>query len=117
MEPIKRLYKRNQSTTRSLHIDEDLYTKIQYLCENIFDASVSKMVNICIETSLQDKENIKYYRKPFKSDSIYRSILFRKELYDELIKIREETGISFTRLVNGSIKNFLDKYNGKYFKV
>ena len=33
--------------------------------------------------------------------------------YDELIKIREQTGISFSRLVNGSIKQFIDKYNGK----
>ena len=115
MEPIERLYKKDKIITRSLHIDEELYTKIQVLCENTFDTSVSKMVNICVETMLQDKEKIKYYKKPYKSDSIYRSILFRKQFYDELIEIREKTGISFSRLVNGSIKEFLEKYSGKYF--
>ena len=101
MEPIERLYKKEKTVTRSLHIDEDLYEKLQILCE----------------TSLQNKDKIKFYKKPYKCDSIYRSILFRKEYYDKLIEIRDERGISFSRLVNGSIKDFLDKYNGKYFNV
>lgn len=115
MEPIQRLYKKDKIVTRSLHIDEDLYIKLQYLCDNVFDTSISKILNICVETLLQNKDNIKFYKKPYKIDSIYRSILFRKEFYDELIKIRDKTGISFSRLVNGSIKEFLDKYEGKYF--
>lgn len=115
MEPVKRLYKKDKTVTRSLHIDEDLYTKVLYICNNKLDASPSKLINICVETLLQHKDNIKYYKKPYKIDSTYRSILFRKEFYDELIKIRNERGISFSRLVNGSIKEFLDKYEGKYF--
>ena len=113
MEPIEKLYKRDKIVTRSLHIDEDLYEKLQYLCENVYDTSVSKLVNICAETALQSKNKIKFYKKPYKTESIYRSILFRKEFYDELIKIRDETGISFSRLVNGSIKNFFEKYENK----
>ena len=116
MEPIKRLYKKDEIITRSLHIDEDLYLKLQNICDNVFDASISKIVNICVETLLQNKRNIKFYKKPYKVDSIYRSILFRKEFYDELIKLKDKTGISFSRLVNGSIKEFLDKYQGKYFE-
>ena len=96
MEPIQRLYKKDKIVTRSLHIDEDLYIKLQYLCDNVFDTSISKILNICVETLLQNKDNIKFYKKPYKIDSIYRSILFRKEFYDELIKIRDKTGISFT---------------------
>ena len=42
MEPIQRLYKRDKMITRSLHIDEDLYKKLQYLCENVYETSVSK---------------------------------------------------------------------------
>lgn len=116
MEPIERLYKREKVVTRSLHIDEDLYSKLQYLCDNTYDTSVSKLVNICIETTLQAKK-VKFYKKPYKTDSVYRSILFRKSFYDELVKVREDTGISFTRLVNGSIKDFLDKYNGRRFFI
>lgn len=117
MEPIQRLYKKDEIIVRSLHIDEDLYVKLQEVCDNVFDASVSKLVNICVETELQDKKNIKFYKKPYKIESIYRSILFRKEFYDELINIREETGISFSRLVNGSIKNFFDKYEKNNFNI
>ena len=117
MEPIERLYKKDKLITRSLHIDEDLYIQVQRICDEVFDASVSKIINICIETTLQNKEHIKYYKKPYKTDSIYRSILFRQKFYDELINIKNETGISFSRLVNGSIKEFIDKYNGKYFKI
>ena len=117
MEPIERLYKKDKIVTRSLHIDEELYEKLQYLCENIYDTSVSKLANICVETELQNKNKIKFYKKPYKTESIYRSILFRKEFYDELIKIREETGISFSRLVNGSIKRFFEKYENKKFHI
>ena len=84
---------------------------------NIYDTSVSKLVNICVETMLLHKDKIKFYKKPYKTDSIYRSILFRKEFFDELIRLRDETGISFSRLVNGSIKEFFDKYDGRAFKV
>lgn len=114
MQPIERLYKKDEIIPRSLHIDEQLYLKIQDIAENVFDASVSKMVNICVETMLQDKDKIKFYKKPEGTDSIYRSILFRKSFYDELVEIRTKTGISFSRLVNGSIKEFLDKYKDKF---
>lgn len=117
MEPIQRLDKKNEVITRSLHIDEDLYNSLQYLCENVYDTSVSKLINICVETFLEHKDVIKFYKKPYKTDSIYRSVLFRKEFYDELISLRDETGISFSRLVNGSIKEFFDKYDGRAFKV
>lgn len=110
MKPVDRLYKKDEIVPRSLHIDEELYLKIQELSETTFDASVSKLINICVETMLQNKENIKFYKKPAGTDSIYRSILFRKSFYDDLVEIRAKTGISFSRLVNGSIKYFLDDY-------
>ena len=117
MEPIERLYKKDQVIVRSLHIDQDLYEKLQYISDNVYDASISRLTNICIETFLQNTNTIKYYKKPYKTESIYRSILFKKEFYDKLIEIKDKTGISFSRLVNGSIKQFIDKYNGKKFFI
>lgn len=114
MRPIDRLYRKDEIVPRSLHIDEELYLKIQDLAENVFDSSVSKLVNVCVETMLQHKEDIKFYRKPAGTDSIYRSVLFRKTYYDALVKIREKTGISFSRLVNGCIKEFLDEYKDEF---
>lgn len=62
MEPIQRLYRKDEMVTRSLHIDEDLYCKLQYLCDNIYDTSVSKLVNICVETMLLHKGKINFIR-------------------------------------------------------
>lgn len=78
MRPIDRLYRKDGIVARSLHIDEELYLKIQDLADNTFDTSVSKLVNVCVETMLQDKKNIKFYKKPAGTESIYRSVLFRK---------------------------------------
>lgn len=114
MRPIDRLYRKDDIIPRSLHIDEELYYKVQDLSDNVFNASVSKIINICVETMLEDKDNINFYKKPQGTDSIYRSILFRKKFYDELVEIRSKTGISFSRLVNGSIKEFLEKYENEF---
>lgn len=113
MYPIRRLYKKDEIITKSIHIDEDLYEKLQYMSDNVYDASVNKLINVCVETSLQDRQCIKFYKKTYKTPSIYRSVQFRKEFYDELIEVRNEKGISFSRLVNGSIKEFTDKFYKK----
>jgi len=42
---------------------------------------------------------------------IYRSIMLRRYNIEALQKIKNDTGISITRLVNLAIKNFIDKYN------
>lgn len=110
MKAIDRLYKREEMVIKTLHIDQDLYEKVQYLSANVFDASVSKIINVCIENSLLKNEGIKYYKRPSNVDSIYRSIVLRKSFCDKLLKIREETGISFSRLINACIKEFLDEY-------
>ena len=71
MEPIEKLYKKDKIVTRSLHIDEDLYEKLQYLCDLVYDTSVSKLVNICIETQIEHKNKIKCPKiKKLKSTSI-----------------------------------------------
>jgi len=110
MRAIDRLYKKDKTIMRSVHIDDDLYQRIQYLSKNVFDASVSKIINVCIENSLLKSTDIAYYKKPENTDSIYRSILIRKSFYDELIKMKNKTGISFSRLINGCIKDFLNEY-------
>lgn len=110
MRAIDRLYKKDKTIMRSVHIDDDLYQRIQYLSKNVFDASVSKIINVCIENSLLKNTDIAYYKKPENTDSIYRSILIRKSFYDELIKMKNKTGISFSRLINGCIKDFLNEY-------
>ena len=114
MRAIDRLYKREETITRSVHIDEDLYEKVQYLSENVYDASASKIINVCIENTLLKNNGIKFYKKPANTDSIYRSIVLRKSFYNELLRIKDETGISFSRLINGAIKEFLEDYKNEF---
>ena len=53
------------------------------------------------------------YANPEGEILIYRSIMLRKENVDALTKINRERGISVTRLINISIKEFLDRYDKK----
>lgn len=110
MRAIDRLYKKDKSITRSVHIDDDLYKEVQYLSKNVFDSSVSKIINVCIENNLLKDIDIAFYKKPQNTESIYRSIILRKSFYDKLIEMKNKTGISFSRLINGCIKDFLEDY-------
>ena len=110
MRAIDRLYKREEIITRSLHIDEDLYTQVQYLSETVFDASVSKIINVCVENTLLKDKPIKFYKKKIGTDAIYRSVLFRRSFFEKLLEIKDTTGISFSRIVNGCINEFLEDY-------
>ena len=114
MRAIDRLYKREETITRSVHIDEDLYEKVQYLSENVYEASASKIINVCIENALLKNKGINFYKKPANTDSIYRSIVLRKSFYKELLKIKDKTGISFSRLINAVIKEFLEDYKNEF---
>ncbi len=113
MRAIDRLYKKEKFITRSIHIDEDLYEKLQYLADNIYDATVSKIINVCIEDFLE-KGDYKFYKRPKGVSSLYRSLLIRESFYKELDKVKDETGISLTRLLNSAIKKFLTEYDKEF---
>lgn len=111
MSAIDRLYKKNNSTVqKSINLEDKLYTELKQLVENEYDATISDVINACIE-DLISNGNIKYYAKPEGEITIYRSIMIRKENVKALNNITKETGISLTRLVNIAMKEFLDNYN------
>ncbi len=111
MSAIDRLYKKDNSTVqKSINLEDKLYTELKQLVENEYDATISDVINACIE-DLISSGNIKYYAKPEGEITIYRSIMIRKENVKALNKITKETGISLTRLVNIAMKEFLDNYN------
>ncbi len=111
MSAIDRLYKKNNSTVqKSINLEDKLYTNLKQIVENEYDATISDVINVCIE-DLISNGNIKYYAKPEGEITIYRSIMIRKDNVEALNKITKETGISLTRLVNIAMKEFLDNYN------
>lgn len=111
MIAIDRLYSINNKTVKkSINIDDSLYKRLMRYTKKNYDATISDMINVCIE-DLLSTGSVKYYAKPEDEITIYRSVMIRKENAEALNKITQETGISLTRLVNIAMKEFLDKYN------
>ena len=111
MSAIDRLYSINNKTVKkSINIDDSLYKRLMRYTKKNYDATISDMINVCIE-DLLSTGSVKYYAKPEDEITIYRSVMIRKENTEALNKITQETGISLTRLVNIAMKEFLDKYN------
>ena len=103
MSAIDRLYSINNKTVKkSINIDDSLYKRLMRYTKKNYDATISDMINVCIE-DLLSTGSVKYYAKPEDEITIYRR--------EALNKITQETGISLTRLVNIAMKEFLDKYN------
>lgn len=111
MSAIDRLYSINNKTVKkSINIDDSLYKRLMRYTKKNYDATISDIINVCIE-DLLSTGSVKYYAKPEDEITIYRSVMIRKENAEALNKITQETGISLTRLVNIAMKEFLDKYN------
>ena len=102
--------KSNYTVQKSINLEDRLYTRLKEIVDKDYDATISDIINVCIE-DLLSAGNVKYYAKPEDEITIYRSVMIRKENVEALNKITQETGISLTRLVNIAMKEFLDKYN------
>ena len=114
MSSINRLYaKDNYTVQKSINLEDSLYTKLKEIIDKDFDATISDVVNVCIEDLISKEENIKYYPKPENEITSYRSVMIRRKNVEALNKITQNTGISLTRLVNIAMKEFIEKYENK----
>lgn len=103
-----KLYKKdNKTISKSINIDDSLYEKIRIATEKIYDAKLSDIINVAIEEYIE-KDNPNYYAKPKMETVTYRNLMLRKKNIKKLNEYHQKTGISFTRLVNGAIKEFFD---------
>lgn len=100
-----KFYKKEQSINRSLNIDEDLYVELERLSKNVYDASITKLVNAAIE-KLIETENIQIYERKNKY-YVSRSFLVRESLLDGLYKLKDKYGVSICLLINVAIRNVL----------
>lgn len=104
-----KLYKiDNKTVPKSINIDDSLYEKIREATEKVYDAKLSDIINIAIEEYVE-RNNPTYYAKPKNETVTYRNLMLRKENIKKIKEYHQKTGISFTRLVNGAIKEFFDK--------
>lgn len=108
MDIRDKLYKSdNKTISKSINIDESLYEKLKPLIGKVFDAKISDIINVAIEEyAKRDKPS--FYGKLENESVSYRNLRLRKKNVQKLNEYQKATGISFTRLVNGAIKEFLD---------
>ena len=105
MTCFSRFYKKEKLINRTLDIDEDLYYELEYLSKNVYEASISKLVNASIEKIIQTEE-IRIYERKNKS-YISRSFLIRESFIEGLYELKEKYRISICLLVNVAIRNAL----------
>ena len=111
MGGLGRLYPLNNKTIKkTINIEDKLYQKLLQFVKNNYDATFSDIINVCIEEYVERNEP-SFYEKPNPETETYRSIMIRKENLSNLKKMYKKTGISVTRLLNGAVKEFLEKYD------
>lgn len=97
----------NKTISKSVNIDDNLYDEIKKLTFEVYDAKISDVINVAIEEYIE-RNNPNFYGKLENETVTYRNLMLRKDNIKKLNDYHKNTGISFTRLVNGAIKEFLD---------
>lgn len=105
MSCFGKFYKKEKLISRTLEIDESLYYELEKLSQEVYDASISKLVNASIEDIIKT-ENIQLYER---KNTLYvtRSFLIRNSFWEGLCQLKRKYGVSIRLLVNISIRNVL----------
>ena len=105
---FSRFYDRDVIVQKTFEIESGLYDRLEFLSENIYDASISKLVNACID-DLVETEDVKLYPKDGKELYIKHSLLLRRYSLDNLEALKLKYDVSVYKLINIAIKNALDE--------
>ena len=97
--------KREKRVNRTLSVDEELYSELEKLSKNVYEASISKLVNAAIEEIVKT-ENIQVYERKNKL-YVSRSFLIRESLLDSLYELKGKYGVSICLIINVAIRNAL----------
>ena len=104
-----KFYKKEALISRTLDIDEELYYKLEYLSKEVYDASISKLVNVAIENLIETEDIILYKRKY--NSYVSRSFLIRESFLDGLYELKKKYRVPMYLLVNIAIRNILNEGN------
>lgn len=103
----KYLLKKEKTIRKKFEIDNSLYEQLIRLANNVYDASINKIVNVAI-IELIKTQDINVYGKKDNEISEPHSFLIRESSYKELEEMRVKYGISIYRLINIAINNALN---------
>ena len=112
MSVLDRFWPKDELVQKTIEIESGLYDEIEFLCENVYDTSVSKIINACIdEDELIETEDVKLYPKESNELFTKHSIILRKSSLNNLEKLKDKYGISVYKLIHIAIKNVLLQYH------
>lgn len=107
---FNRFYDKDIIIQKTFEIETTLYDQLEFLSENIYDASISKLVNACID-DLVETEDIKLYPKDGNELYTKHSLLLRRYSLDNLEALKVKYDISVYKLINIAIRRALDEFN------
>jgi len=109
MGMIDTLLPKEELSQRTLDIEANLYETLLDLAENYFDASVSKIINLCIY-DLAEKEQVTMCEM---KDLEKHSVIIRKSALDCLNNMKKKYNIPIYVLINIAIKEGIEKLEKK----
>lgn len=99
-----KLHKKEKQVSKTLEIDEKLYSELERLSKEVYDASINKLVSIAIEEIIETEE-ILLYPKDKNTSYVARSFVIRSSVLEKLYALKDKYGISIRILVNIAIRN------------
>lgn len=110
MSVLDRFWPKDELVQKTIEIESGLYDEIEYLCKNVYDASVSKLINACIDELIKTQD-VKLY--PKENDELFtkHSLILRKSSLKNLEKLKDKYGISVYKLIHIALKNVLKEYH------
>lgn len=100
--------KKEELIKRTYEIDLTLYENLEYLSQEIYDASINKLINLSLDDLFHSKK-FNLYKRPKNEITVIRSILIRKSLYENMIKYKKAYNLSYNKIINIAIRNALIK--------
>lgn len=106
MSILDRFWERDELIQKTFEIESSLYDQVEHLSNNVYDATISKIINACIDY-LIETEDVRLY--PKENNELYtkHSLILRKSSLDNLEKLKSKYGMSVYKLINISIRNVL----------
>lgn len=107
MGVFDRFYDKDVLIQKTFEIESSLFDKLEFLSENIYDASISKLINACID-DLVETEDIILYPKDGHELYTKHSLLLRRYSLNNLEDLKVKYDISVYKLINIAIKRALN---------
>lgn len=102
MSVLDRFYKRDTLIQKTVEIDSTLFDKIEFLSKNVYDVSISKIINACIDNLILTKK-LELYERGKNEISLKHTIIIREKSLNELENLKRKYKISINKLINMAI--------------